>query len=161
MINTEISPDVAALVAALTACSPGAQISYAALSETIGRDITTCRWLVESARHIAAREHGAVFANIRGAGYARLTTDQLAGVGATARSRIRHTARKAAKLITRGAEKANDVAPETQRRLNAEISALALVEHIADDKAAKPAAVHDTRPEPVALMARRLFAAPS
>jgi hypothetical protein len=157
MISTEISPDVGALVAALQGVSPGATISYAALSEVIGRDITAVRYLLHSAQRIAAREHGAVFSNNRGVGYTRLTTDQLSGVGSTARSRVRRAAHKASKVIRQGFDRANDIAPEVGRKLNAELSALALIEHVASDKSATPVPAHDTRAEPVAVTARRLF----
>ena len=159
MISSEISPDVGALVAALADVSPGATISYAALSEVIGRDVTQVRYLLHSAQRIASREHGAVFANERGVGYVRLTTEQLAGVGSTARSRVRRAARKASKVIKQGFDRANDMPPEVGRKLNAELSALALIEHVATDKAAAPVDAHNVRPEPVAITARRLFAA--
>ena len=157
MISTEISPDVAALVEALRGVSPGQTITYAALSEAIGRDVTEHRHLLASAQRIAAREHGAVFGNERSVGYTRLTIDQLPGVASTARARIRRTSRIAAKRLTQGAARTNDMPPDVQRKLNAEISSLALLEHIASDKAATPAPVHDQRPEPVAISARRLF----
>lgn len=157
MISTEISPDVRALTDALMGVSPGSKITYAELSAAIGRDVQKHRYLIESARRIAQREHGAVFSVEYGVGYARLTTEQLPDVAATARRRIRSSARKGLKALRQGAAKANDVSPETQRKLNAEISALALAEFVAGDKHAAPAPVHDQRPEPVAMIARRLF----
>jgi len=157
MISTEISPDVAALVTVLRSVSPGASITYSVLSAALGRDVTQCRYLLVSAQRIAAREYGAVFASERRVGYVRLTTDQLPGVGSTARTRVRRTARKAAKLIRFGADRANVIEPEAQRKMNAELSSLALIEHIATDKAATPVPAHDTRAEPVAVTARRLF----
>lgn len=157
MLSTEISPDVAALVETLREVSPGAVVTYASLSEAIGRDVRKDRWLITSAQRIAAREHGAVFGNERNVGYRRLEVDQLPDVGSTARARVRIASRKAARFIRYGADRANDVRPETQRKINAEISALALIEHVATDKAAAPVKAHDTRPEPVAVSARRLF----
>lgn len=157
MISTEISPDVAALVEALQAVSPGATITYAELSKVIGRDVRDVRYIVHSAQRIVARDHGAVFGNERKIGYTRLTTDQLPHVGSTARSRVRRSARKASRLIRYGSDRANIIEPEMQRRLNAELSSLALIEHVATDKAAAPVPAHDTRPEPVAVTARRLF----
>jgi len=157
MISTEISPDVSALAEALRRVSPGSLITFDALSKTIGRDITRCRHLLVSARRIAARDYGAVFGSERGAGYVRLTINQLPGIGSTARTRVRRVARMGAKFIRFGADRANIVEPETQRKLNSELSSLALIEHIATDKAATPVPAHDTRVEPVAVTARRLF----
>lgn len=157
MLTTEISPDVEALVAALADVSPGSAITYQQLTDVIGRDVQKHRHLIDSARRIAQREHGAVFSVEIGVGLSRLTLEQLPTVGSTARSRIRSTARRGAKALRQGSARANDIPPEVQRKLNAEISSLALVEHIASDKQAAPVEVHDQRPEPVALMARRLF----
>jgi hypothetical protein len=157
MLNTEISPDVAALVDVLQATSPGQTATYLTLSEAIGRDVRACRYLITSARRIAAREHGAVFANEMLKGYTRLTTEQLSGVGATARARVRRTSRTASRYIRQGADRANDVEPTAQRRINAELSVLGLIEHVASDKIAAPSPAHDTHPEPVAIVARRLF----
>lgn len=159
MLNTEISPDVAALVELLRAASPGATVAYADLSKAIGRDIREHRYLMNSAQRIAARDHGAIFSNEKLVGYVRLTTDQLPDVGSTARAKVRRASRKASKFIRYGVERANDVAPETGRKINAEISALALIEHVSADKAAAPVPAHDQRPEPVAITARRLFPA--
>lgn len=157
MLSTEISPDVAAIVEVLRAASPGQTVTYAEISKAIGRDVLADRYLLTSARRIAARDHGAVFGNEMRVGYTRLTVDQLPDVGSTARAHIRRSSRKAAKFIRYGTDRANDVAPETGRKINAEISALALIEHVASDKAATPVKEHDQRPEPVAITARRLF----
>lgn len=157
MLSTEISPDVAAIVELLRATSPGATVKYGELTSAIGRDIREHRYLMVSAQRIAARDHGAVFANELNVGYVRLTTDQLPDIGSTARAKVRRASRKAAKFIRYGVERANDVRPETGRKINAEISALALIEHVSADKAAAPVPAHDQRPEPVAITARRLF----
>lgn len=157
MLNTEISPDVAALVETLRAVSPGEKIAYDDLSAAIGRDVRKVRHLIDSARRIAQRDYGAVFANEMGFGYARLTTDQLPDVGATARRRIRSTARRGLKALLQGAKGANDISPVAQRKINAEISALAITEYVAGEKAAAPVPQHDQRPEPIAVIARRLF----
>lgn len=158
MLNTEISPDVAALVDTLKGVSPGSMVSYADLSAVVGRDLRkTHRWLLLRAITVAARDHGAVFANERGVGYARLTTEQLSDVGATARGRIRRTARLGAKRMRFGLSRANDVPPEAQRKINAELSALSLIEHISGDKASAPTPAHDVRAEPVAIAAKRML----
>lgn len=155
MLNTDVSPEVQALADALSAVSPGSTISYATLSEAIGRPIQPRRWLVLRALGIVAEDHGAVFATERGVGYTRLETEKLHTVGHTARTAIRRKARKAAKMIRHGSLRANDVSPEAVRKMNAELSALGLIEHAAKDAVAAPVPAHDARPEPVALIARR------
>jgi len=59
--------------------------------------------------------------------------------------------------MRQGAAKANDISPEAGRKLNAELSALALIEYAARDAMADPVKVHEERPEPVAITARRMF----
>lgn len=159
MISTEISADVAALVDALKSVPVGSTISYAEMTAAIGRKITDHRHLIHSALRIVARDHGAVFANDRGAGYTRLDTASLPNVGVAARGRIRRKARSAAKTIKYGMSRANDVSPETQRKVNAELSVLGLVEHLSRDDKAEPADAHSLRPEPVAIVAQRLLGA--
>jgi hypothetical protein len=158
MISTEISTDVSALVDALVGVSPGQLITYASLSATIGRDVQKVGWLLQSARRIAVREHGVVFGSERGVGLARLTTEQLPTVGATARDRIRRKAKTAQRAMIAASTRANDVSPETSRKINAELSVLGLIQEISKTKAAAPVAAHDARPEPVAVIAKRLFA---
>lgn len=157
MISTEISPDVAALVEALSAVTPGQTITYADLSKTIGRDIQAFRWLVLGAQKIAARDHGAVFANEHRVGYRRLLADELHTVGHTARSAVRRKVRKAGKMIRYGASRANDVSAEAGRKMNAELSALALLEYAAKDTVAAPVKAHDEKPEPIGITARRMI----
>jgi hypothetical protein len=157
MISTEISPDVAALVELLRGVPLGGTIRYASLSAVIGRDVRRHRHLIESARHVAERDHGAIFGNEINIGYTRLTAEQLPGLGSTARRRIRRASRKARKTINYALESANDVPPTIQRKLNSEISVLNLLEHLAADRMATPVEAHATRPEPITTTGRRLL----
>lgn len=157
MISTEISPDTAALVEALSAVTPGQTITYAALSTVIGRDIKPVRYLLMAARKIVARDHGAVFATETRVGCRRLTTEEFHTVGHTVRTMVRRRVKGAAKLIRQGAAKANDISAIAGRKMNAELSALALIEHVSKDALAAPTKAHDERPEPVAVSARRLM----
>lgn len=158
MISTEISPDVAALVERLIDSKPGDLVPYTDLAATIGRDVRgEHRWLVLRAIDIAARDHGAIFGNERGKGYVRIAPADAHTLGATARTGIRRKARKAGKFIRYATSRQNDLPAESVRKQNAELSVLGLIEHVSSDKRAKPAEAHDTRPEPVAIVARRLF----
>jgi len=159
MINTQISPDVAALVEVLTACLPGGKVTYDQLDAAIGRSVRQHYWLVVRARDVAARDYGAVFGSERGVGLVRLTADEAHTVGSTARARIKRGARKAGKVIRYALSRQNNVSPEATRKANAELSVLSLLEHLARDKSAKPTEAHDTRPEPVAIVGRRLLEA--
>jgi hypothetical protein len=158
MIVTEISPDTRALANRLLAVPLGGAISYADLSAAIGRDVRTenTRYLIYGAMRVTQREAGAIFANDRGKGYVRLSPDDAHKVGNTARSRVRRIARHATKQISAALARANAVAPESQRKANAELSALGLLEHVAKDRHVVPAET-DEAPTPVAITARRFL----
>ena len=51
------------------------------------------------------------------------------------------------------------MSPETRKKINAELSSLALIEHFSTDRAAAPIGAHEHRPEPVAVIAHRLLTA--
>lgn len=159
MIQTEMSADTRALADMLAATPVGEVATLAAMSETIGRDITTCRHLLAAARRIAQREHGAVFVTDRGIGYRRLPAEEVARVvGSSARQHVRRTAGRAKRALIAGTNSANDLRPDVQRRLAAEISAMALLEHISRDTTVKPAADAPLKPTPVAVTARAFLA---
>lgn len=158
MISTQISPDVAALVTRLIDSKPGDEIAYHQLSKVVGRDVAkTDRWLIQRAIEVAARDHGAIFGNIRGVGYQRLSADQAHMLGATSRTSIRRKAKRTIKRIVSAVSRVNQMNPEAARKANAEISTLGVLEHISRDKVAAPAATHDDAPEPVAIAMQRML----
>lgn len=157
MLNTQISPDVSALVELFIETKPGDVITYDAMTRQIGRSIKDHRWLALRAMDLSARDHGAVFANERGTGYVRLDPEDAHSIGATARGRVRRIARKAGKTIRYALQRQNGVSPEANRKANAEISVLGLMEHISSSKFATPTETHDKRPEPVAIVAQRMM----
>jgi hypothetical protein len=123
MLKTEISVAVAAIADCFAGLSIGETATYPTLSALIGKDIRQHRWIIDSARKVAARDFGAVVANERLVGYVRLATGQLPDVGSTARLHVRRTSRRASNVIRWGADRANDLRPVDQRRINAELSA--------------------------------------
>jgi predicted nucleic acid-binding protein len=160
MIQTEMSADTRAIADLLAAAPVGATVSHAAMSAAIGRDVTTCRHIVTAARRAAQREAGAVFVTERGTGYRRLPAEEVARVvGSNARQHIRRTAGRAKRALTAGTARANDLPPAVQRQVAAEVSALALIEHISRDAAVKPSDDAPTKPTPVAVTARNLLTA--
>jgi hypothetical protein len=160
MMITELSNDARAVADLLASCQVGELVTYAAMSEAIGRNIKHYRHIIDAARRVAAREAGAVFAVERGDGYRRLEAAQVAPVlGSATRKHLRVTARRKIRTIRHGTDRANDLTPEDQRRVAAEISALGLIEHMARDQVARPADNGPTKPEPVAITARRFLSA--
>lgn len=160
MIQTELSADTRAIADLLAATPIGQTVTFAALSQAIGRDIAARRHILAAARKVAQREVGAVFVATPRIGYRRLAAEEAARViGSAARQHIRRTAGRARKAIAAGTAGANDLAPDVQRRIAAEVSALALIEHISRDAAVKPADSAPTKPTPLAVTARAMLAA--
>lgn len=160
MIATELSADVRAVADMLAAAPVGEVVTFGAMSAAIGRSITTCRHVLASARNVALRENGAAFLSERSIGLRRMSAERATEtVGSTARAHIRSTARRAKRTLIGATNGVNDLPPEAQRRMAAEVSALALVEHLARDAAVKPGAEAPTKPTPVAVTARSMMAA--
>lgn len=159
MIPTDLSADTRALADHLATVPVGELATIARMSAVIGRDVDRHRHVLYAAIRVAQRETGAVFACERGAGYRRLSVEEVVQkVGSTARDRIRGTARRARKTLTAGTRGANDLAPAMQRKAAAEVSALALLEHLARDAVARPANDGPQAPTPVAITAKTMLA---
>lgn len=154
MIAIDLHADTLRIIDRLKSVPRGGEITLAAISQTIGRDIANCRHLMYSAfRHVEA-ESGAVFASVRGVGYRRMQPDEIVKIGQTARSRIRRTARRGIKTMSAGVAGANDLSDADKRKVLAEQSSLGLLEHIARERSLPTVPTTDTRPLPVAETAR-------
>jgi hypothetical protein len=79
-------------------------------------------------------------------------------VGQAARQHIRRTAGRARRTMVAGTARRNDLQPDAQRRLAAEVSAMSLIEHVTQDARVKPGIDAPTAPTPVAITAQRLLA---
>jgi len=158
MIALDLHADTRRLADFLCAAPRGELVSFDAMTEIIGRDIQAHRWILYGAMRVAERESGATFACVRRQGYRRLTISELAMVGQTARSRIRSTARRGNRTIATGLKGENGIDPGDLRKILAEQSALGMLEHLAADKALPVIPETDTRPLPVAMVARDFLA---
>lgn len=133
-----LSPETAALHEALITVPIGETITYAALTEAIGRNAAReGRASLESARRIALRDQGIAFAVVRKVGLRRLRAEEAPEIGCGYRRKIRRTAGRALYTMQRVAETSNGLAPDAQRRLNAEMSAHGLLGHLAKDNATR------------------------
>lgn len=160
MLIHEISPEVRAVAELLMGCQPGEVVTFLEMSAVIGSNIFARRHIITSARKMALQEAGTVFASERSIGYKRLEASAVAYVvGSSARSSIRKSARRGVKSILEGTRRVNDLTPEIQRKVSAEMSALGLIEHIARDSNVKPGPGAPIKPQPVAITARALLAA--
>lgn len=134
MIVMELHHDTRIISQILADCSFGETITLEAITRTIGRDILGCRHLLYSAMRLVERDIGAVFCSVRGVGYRRISSDELAKVGQTSRSRIRGHARRGVRTISNGLAVANDISPTSLRDALREQSILGLVEHTSKDR---------------------------
>lgn len=158
MIPFAMSIDARTLADRLLAVPVGETITLPEIGRTLGRDISQCRHLLYTALRIVRREAGAIFVCKPRIGYQRLSAEAVAEtVGTHARARVRRTARRARVAIEAGIQHNNALPPEVQRRASAEISAFALLEHLARDATVKPKEDAPLTPEPVAATARRLL----
>jgi len=158
-LDLTISPETMALVAALRAVPLGEEISHAALSAHIGRDVAReARARLDSALRILSRDEGAAFMAVRGVGLRRLRPEEAPDIGARSRRKVRRMARHAAGSMTRLAATSNGLPPEAQRRLSAELSAAGLLAAITEDKPTAAMGTEDA-PRPPVYAAEAFLAA--
>jgi prophage DNA circulation protein len=159
MLITELSADARAVADLLLACPIGETVSLASMSDAIGRDIRKHRHIIVTARRVAEREAGAVFASVRGVGYQRLDAERtVAVVAPAARKHIARSAKRAARSLNASMSKANDLPMDVRRRAVHELGVLGIIEHAARERVKTLPDEAPTRPEPVAVVARRWLA---
>lgn len=130
--HPENEADVAALKASLLSAPIGEMISYAALSEAVGRDVTERRWVLSRAIHEAEEESGGLFSTVRGEGIKRLETQHVADAGLSTINKIRRTAKRGHKRLS--SVRVNDLPPQEQHRLTAHKSMLGAISLLADGR---------------------------
>lgn len=132
--SPENAADVEAIRSLLLELPIGQMISYARLSEAIGRDITECRWLLDRARKDAEQECGGLFATVRGEGIERLPTDRVADAGLSFIQKVKRTAKRGHTRLSN--VRANDLPQTEQQRLIAHKSMLGAISSISDGRKA-------------------------
>lgn len=130
----EAAVDTRLLLARLMKVAVGETATFGALSEAIGRDIDGGDPHVQSARRMAERDQGAVFASIHGVGYKRLLPPEVVKASEDGLARIKRAARREGnRLATVDPADLN----ATERDVfHARLSGFAIIGHIA-----KPASV--------------------
>jgi len=137
MIHTtspENAADVDTIKGLLLALPIGQTLSYAAMSEQLGRDVTERRWLLGRAIRQAEDDSGGLFATSRGEGIQRLTSNRVADAGLSTIQKIRRTARRG--HVRLSGVRANDLPLTEQQRLLAHRSMLGAIASIADGRKA-------------------------
>tara|TARA_R110000868_G_scaffold134251_1_gene346161 strand:- start:153 stop:644 length:492 start_codon:yes stop_codon:yes gene_type:complete len=159
MIATDLHADTRRIIDLLASEPRGNTITLGAISKSIGRDIGRCRHLLYSAIRVIERDNGLVFSCIRGKGYKVMPSEDISRVGQTARARIRRTARRSIRTLEAGLAGANDISNEAKKKVLAEQSALALVEHLTREKNLPVMPESETRPLPAATTAKAFLQA--
>jgi hypothetical protein len=159
MLITELSADARVVADLLLACPIGETVSLASMSDAIGRDIRKHRHIIVTARRVAEREAGAVFASVRSVGYKRLDAERaVAVVAPAARKHIARSARRTSRAISAAVDKANDLSMDVRRRAVHELGILGIIEHAARERVRTLREDGPIKPEPVALVAKRWLA---
>lgn len=124
-----------ALIDVLRAAQIGSVVSYAALSEAIGEDVTECRHYLYTAVNVLQSE-GIAFGTVRGEGVKRLVAEEIPAIGESAMGHIRRTSRRARKRmgVVGGM---NDVPNEVRIKVNAAASMLGVIENFSSNKSRK------------------------
>lgn len=123
------------LIDVLRAASVGTVVSYAALSEAIGEDVTECRHYLYTAVNVLQGE-GIAFGTVRGEGVKRLVSEEIPAIGDHAMAHIRRTSRRARKRMG-VVSSMNDVPNEVRIKVNATASMLGVIENFSSNKSRK------------------------
>lgn len=154
VITQSLGAETRALVDLLVATPVGQIVTFATMSNTIGRPIGERRHLIPRAMTIAAKESGAIFGGVRTVGYQRLAAQDAHILGHHTRRRMRNSAKRTTAAIVSAISHANDLPDAAKVRAYAEVNALELVRHITADKhvLAQPP---EAKAEPVARTMRQ------
>jgi len=157
---SEFEPDILALVERLRSVPVGETVTYEDLDAVIGRPVRAQRWLMIKARDVLDGE-GHIFGTVARVGLKRLESSALPSLGQRARRGIRNRAKRVTARMASGMTRANDVDPETARKLMAEQSVLGLIEFACRDKSMSEAMSQTPldKPVPLAIAAKGLLAA--
>lgn len=132
----EVAQDTRVLSGRLARLAPGELVTYNELTALIGRDVRTiARSTLNSARHIAERDHGLAFGCVHRSGIKRMEGGELPSIGDAAISGIRRKATRASKRMLHAAEKVV-LSDEARLQLNARASSLGTIALCSSSKAA-------------------------
>ena len=126
----EASPDTRLLYQRLSKMNVGDFISYADLTEEIGRNVQKeARHYLDSARLICQREHDKTFGVIINEGLKCLTDSEIVETAVSTIGHIRRASRKSIKRL-RCIRNFAALSNEDKIRHNANVSAIALIAHM-------------------------------
>lgn len=151
-----LTGEVRVLADMLAAVPFGETVRYANLSAAVHFDVRQKRHILARARQKALEETGAIFDTVRGVGLRRLQAEQIPGLGAAARRRIRREAHRTHRAMRHGISGFNDVEPAVYRKYLNESAVLGLLERISTDRTMARIAARPT-PLPVTAAMRNLL----
>lgn len=140
-----------ALIERLAALSLGETISTADIEAVTSLKINDSRAVLYAAMRELNQTHGAIFENIRGVGYRRISQENAAEVGSAARRSIGRKARLTARQLSNFSAKTNGLAPEVAEKINREISIAGLIEFAASNLSLKAVGTMQAEDKPPSL----------
>lgn len=133
----ELSIDTQTIERLLSEVGIGDVVSYAVLSEAIGRNVQNgARHILMSAETRLLREHQMVFAPVHGEGVKRLDDAGILGTGESTLRRVHNLSRRGARKLA--AVKDFDALPNAQKvKHNLMIAQLGMLSHVTSGRTAK------------------------
>lgn len=131
--SREINVDARVILARLKAAKVGDIITYAELSELVGRDVQKAnRYILEAARRWAKKER-IVFGTVTGEGIQRLDDAGKVRVGSGMIDKIRRTSRRAAQTLA-AVESFNDLPNDMKIQHNMSMSVFGIIQQATSRK---------------------------
>lgn len=123
----EAAVDTRLLLACLNKAAVGETISFATLSESIGRKVAGGDPHMQSARRMAERDHAAVFSSVHGEGYKRLAPVDVVKASESGLMKIKRAARREGNRLA--TVDPSGLQPTDRDLFHARMSGFAIVAH--------------------------------
>jgi hypothetical protein len=139
--NFETAMETKLLAKRLLQAAPGGTVSYADLSREVGYAVTGADSHLQSALRQCLSQENAVFDNIRGEGYRRLTDEEIVSASSRDAERLRRGARRAIVKLS-SVKDFSAMPPEKRLEHNARLSLFAVMRAMAKESAVKTITPH-------------------
>ena len=136
--------DASRLCEELAMTSVGSIVTYAHLSDTIGKPVTGATGALTSARRIVQRENGTVFACIRNEGLKRLDSEAIVDMSGMRVQGVRRHARRVVKTLTLAIYE--ELRDASKQKAIAIASVLSVVADLAREKSIHTVEIAASRP---------------
>jgi hypothetical protein len=142
--NPELQIEMEKLSRALADLGPEEMLPYADMTRMLGYNIKEKPWVLMRAKKRVEKDTGLRLATVRGEGVKKLSAENLAGIGMTARAKIGRVAKYNAARLS--GLRYNDIDDRIQARVDAERSLLGAISAVASTKGDHVASITKTGP---------------